>query len=879
MENLNFNSLNVDDSGRVTFSGLSSGIDFEAAVDAIIAARRIPIDTLETRIVENADKITALEDLRLVLGTFQTAVSKLYGQVNFGNTNDIFQGKEAFATSARIDSGTATAAGTLMGVTVDNSAATGSHTIEVLQTAKAHKLSSDQASSLSTALGLTTGDSFTINGVTIITDADDTIQDLRDRINNANTGTGATEVTASIVSVSDTEHYLLLTGDKTGSTITLTDTSGTPLDTIGILTGASIKNELQTPQSARLYADGLLDQTNTLYESSLQTATTVQVGSNGTLTFTRDSDSAALGTVVYTSTDTLQDLADAITAGITDVTATVVTDGAGVRLEITAVAGTSITESGGGTAIDDLGIDNKRREITRTSNTIDDLFTGITLSLFQAEQGTTITLDIEQDLSGLKTEIANFVEAYNALRQVINAHRQINAATGEADDETGVLFSSSALSEITNRLANVFGAGAQGVGSDYQVLSQIGINFVDVNQTDPLLAETLEIDEGALDKALLNNADEVRRLFAFDFTTDDARVSLLTFNGSTTYSASGYTLNIQPASGDNLLQYSEQADNAYWTANEVTVSADVIDGPNGATTAEGLIGSIVLGTHYVTNTAAETVTIGTNYIYSTYVKAGDKDQVRIAFNGAGFGGVSIGADFNLATGALISNDVGIDATNIENVGNGWYRVSIKATAAATGDAFVETYSRDNALGTSFSGDGATINTHVFGAQLQEVTTETTPGDYIVTTNAARLGVVASANINGPADGSDDGTVTLTDNTLVVISGDAEGLQLFQSGLNFTIAVQLDFTVGVGTSLFFETDQMLDPTTGVVDAEIDQLTDQNTLSQSRVDEMLERLEIRRQNLLERFIKMEVAIARANSIMASIKNMTDAFFANR
>ena len=107
MESLNFNSLNVDDSGRVTFSGLSSGIDFEAAVDAIMAARRIPVDTLETRIIETTDKITALEDLRLLLGNFQTSVSKLYGQVSFGNTNDIFEGKQAFASSSRIDGGTA----------------------------------------------------------------------------------------------------------------------------------------------------------------------------------------------------------------------------------------------------------------------------------------------------------------------------------------------------------------------------------------------------------------------------------------------------------------------------------------------------------------------------------------------------------------------------------------------------------------------------------------------------------------------------------------------------------------------------------------------------------------------------------------------------
>ena len=158
-----------------------------------------------------------------------------------------------------------------------------------------------------------------------------------------------------------------------------------------------------------MYADGLLDQTNTIYESDFQTAATATPDTGGTLTFTRDSDSANLGNIVYTNADDLTAIAADITASITDVTATVVTDGAGVRLEITGAAGFSMSDTGG--AITDLGIDNKRREIQRDSNTIDDLFNGVTLSLFQAEAGTTIDLDIERNLNQIKTSIASFVDA------------------------------------------------------------------------------------------------------------------------------------------------------------------------------------------------------------------------------------------------------------------------------------------------------------------------------------------------------------------------------------------------------------------------------------------------------------------------------------
>jgi len=124
---LNLNSLTVDANGRVSFSGISSGIDFRSVVDSMIAARRIPVDTLETKVADNADKITALEDLRTNLDALKLALSNLRGAVSFGNVNDIFASKQAFATTSRLDGTLASAAGNLIGVTVTNAAAAGTH--------------------------------------------------------------------------------------------------------------------------------------------------------------------------------------------------------------------------------------------------------------------------------------------------------------------------------------------------------------------------------------------------------------------------------------------------------------------------------------------------------------------------------------------------------------------------------------------------------------------------------------------------------------------------------------------------------------------------------------------------------------------------------
>lgn len=968
MEPINLNNLSVDANGRVSFSGLSSGIDLEGTVDAIIAARRIPVDRLEATVEANSEKISALKDLRTILETMRTSLSRLFGQVSFGNASDIFSGKQAFASSSRVDGLPASAAGNLVGVTVANSAAAGNHTVEILQTAKSHKISSDQQSSSTTALGFSSGDQFTItsdklrtsfesrvtsagtdplggssggtltfidaNGTTIgtvaylttdtladfataitnnvtgvtatventsngvrlkiigteefrisetgagnvLTDweigvkkfnvtSSTTLVDLRDLINQANTGSNATGVNASVVTVTSSESYLVLTAADTGVTMTLGDTSGTPLADIGILTGASIKNQLQAPQNAQLYADGILDQTDLNYESDFQTSSSVEVGSAGTLTFA----GGASGAVAYLATDTLSTLATKINAAVTGATAQVVSDGAGVRLEITGPAAFTFSETGGGTAITDLGIDNARKVITRSSNTIDDLFTGVTLSVFAAEKGTTISLDIEQDLSQVKTEIFSFVEAYNAMRQFVNGNRLFDTATGELDENSGVLAKSQALSTVSSQLSQIIGIGVAGVDPSFSVLSQIGVNFVDLTQEDPLLAENLEIDEATLDSVLLSNADDVRKLFSFDLTTSDPRITLLSFTGETQYSATGYALNLQPSSGENLLLFSEQADNAYWTATRSAVSADAILAPDNTTTADGLIADATNDTHFLTTTAPESFTVGENYIFSTYVKAGDRNNARIAFNGAAFGGAPIGADFDLVAGTVQSSDAGISDANITDVGNGWYRVSIKAAAVATDTANLERYAKDAT--TTFTGDGSTVSSYFWGAQLENVTTETTPGGYLTTTASTVTGVTATANIDGTADGADDGSVSVTGNVISVLSGNAKGLQLFFSSLDFTSTTQLDLTVGIGAQMYFKLGALLDVTTGIIDGEIDELTDQNTLNNERITEMLDRLEIQRQNLLERYIAMETAIASANRIMDSLKQTTD------
>jgi len=565
---INLNNLAVDANGRVSFSGLSSGIDFKTAVDNIIAAKSIPVDKLDNRLTENDEKVTALKSLRTLLTTLQGSLSSLRGAITFQGSGDTFKAKEAFASTSRTDGVAPTAAASLIGVSVGNTAAATDHSVEIRQIATAHKFGSDVQASQVTALGFS--GSFYISGVdnsALITISEtDTLLDVRDRINGANTGASATGVSANVVQLSTDSFTLVVSADKTGKTIDLSESGGTVLRDIGILNSdKTFTNEYQKAQNARLTVDGLTDKDR--YESDLVSSTATLSTLASGVTFPA-SFQITVGTDTVTvsgiaSTDTLSDMATKINAeiqanGVTvrssNTQATVETYNDGVRLVMTNTSGEAISLTDTGGLLGALGVDNDL-VVERDSNTIDDLLQGITLTLFGTEEGTTIRLSIDQDLSKVKTSIQDFVSAYNDLKKFLNQNNDFDPETGQKNENATAIFRSSTIREVTQRISRSLGIGLSGESSSlaYTVLGQIGINFVDNNSLDDSdLNDTLEIDEPTLDETLLNNFDDVQKLFAFNFSPSDSRISLVGFNSSTQYQEGGYTLNLTYGASDAL---------------------------------------------------------------------------------------------------------------------------------------------------------------------------------------------------------------------------------------------------------------------------------------------------------------------------------------
>jgi len=1043
---LNLNGLTIDSSGRVSFSGLSSGIDFQKVVDAIIAARQVPVDRLQTEVDARKEKIAAINELKSLLAALQTSVSKLYGSPSFGNTNDAFEAKSAFAATSRTDGVTPSAAASLVGVTLSNSAVAGSHTLEVLRVASAHKVASTSVASTSATLGAELGladGSFDLNGETIEVFAADTILELRDRINAANKGANATGVTASVVSVGTSEHLLVLTADDTGAAneMTVANETGGVLASLGVSAdgGASFVNELQVGLDARLKADGLKDldrfETDTLGSPSVALSNYISTApATGSFTVTIGGNAQVIN--YDAATDTLTSLRDDINTAFGSAVASIETDPFGARLVIDG-AGSTVTTTDTNGLLADLGMDNDQ-VIVRSSNTVSDLFTGVTLSLYNAEEGTKITIQVEQDLAQVKGQIQGFVDAYNAVRQFINAQNATDPTTGLKSEEAGPLFASTLLRDVQSKIANLVGNGVTGVDQNFSVLAQAGIKFVNnAILLDPTLKDTLEIDATKLDNALLNNPADVRKLFGFDFSSSSPKVTLVGFSGKTAYNANGYTVNIAyeksydsdqidptttftqvdaetggPASdGISAITFAESVASgnafrySYDSATEdltvvnlttgtsqtidITAALDAVAGAgqelgagetaainfsnlgvtitlsgdagftraadidNGTlstagldpgttmtggavtvpasgmdkTTVDALIaagaynpatGLLTLGVtssgagevHFDTaagikfavdggavaaDISATDLDDGTAHTVGVYVNDGTSDVLvgtvnftTLASTAAGSGSVTIDLGTGLIAETSVTEDGDTAMSDYLAIADGSFEIHDGTGLLGTvnylaGDSLNElatAISAINGVTATVASASGTFAIEIKSDTNDALTFQNDTGGLIAALNVTDKGdAIFSANIGGSSSGADDGSATVSGNTITATAQTgADGLQLFYSGNNDIASVDVNFTTGFASGLFFSLGDLL-AGSGNVEAELDTLNAQNETADERIEQMLVRLEIKRDTLLAKFQAMELAMATANRILESIQASTDALFNNQ
>jgi hypothetical protein len=222
------------------------------------------------------------------------------------------------------------------------------------------------------------------------------------------------------------------------------------------------------------------------------------------------------------------------------------------------------------------------------------------------------------------------------------------------------------------------------------------------------------------------------------------------------YSTGSPALLVEPQR-TNLLQRSEEFDNAYWTKTAATISANATTSADGNNNADKLIENSATASHLIERTQTG-ITSGTTYSLSIFAK---KSERNFAVLGV-FTGESKQIFVNLTTGAVTSTAGTWVSTLVQELSNGWFRITGVFTAAST-TIYPFFAISNNGTSLSYLGDG-TSGIFIYGAQLEA---GAYPTSYIPTTSASvtrNADVISKTGISSLI-GQTEGTIFFEGNVL------------------------------------------------------------------------------------------------------------------
>ncbi len=240
------------------------------------------------------------------------------------------------------------------------------------------------------------------------------------------------------------------------------------------------------------------------------------------------------------------------------VTASVVTDTSGARLVIkgqtgaanrfdlnvgsggatpeltrftTTASGTHLTESQAATnAIIRMdGVD-----ASFGSNSVRDLFPGVTLNLVSAKPGTTISLGFNRPTDAITQAVNDYVSAYNQLRGELNTAM----AVGSGGSGQGPLYGNSAIKQMQRQLQQITSTALSAYPDGPRTLAEIGVS---TGQDG-----TLSVDSTRLSKSLATYPDAVEAMFNPGQRSDNPLIKITSTFGSA--KPGTYAVNITSAS-------------------------------------------------------------------------------------------------------------------------------------------------------------------------------------------------------------------------------------------------------------------------------------------------------------------------------------------
>jgi flagellar hook-associated protein 2 len=185
--------------------------------------------------------------------------------------------------------------------------------------------------------------------------------------------------------------------------------------------------------------------------------------------------------------------------------------------------------------------------ITRNTNDVSDVLTGVTFDLLQATpSGTSLNVSIGTDTDQIATALQTFVTDYNAFRDDVIA-QQATSSDGTASS-TAVLFGDSTMREVMTQIEQVLGGSVGGL-----TMSDLGLSFNEKNE--------LELDTGTLSSVLTSNLSGVATLLSAQTKTSTSQLSVV----NTGTSPESFTLDLTVDSTGALSGASVGGDSSLFT--------------------------------------------------------------------------------------------------------------------------------------------------------------------------------------------------------------------------------------------------------------------------------------------------------------------------
>jgi flagellar capping protein FliD len=806
--------------------GIGSGILTTALVDDLVAAERSSVDLrLTAQKTEFEAEISAFGALTSALENLRTATSLL---TKPGAMDAIV------ATSS--DSSALTA-------TVSSVAESGNFSVTIDKLAQSHSLATGAYSAITDVIGTgeltfrfgtttfagTDYDAFSRDtdklSKTLVVDAsNNTLASLRESINSADFG-----VSASIVD-DGTGFRLLLATEDTGVSnsmeISVANDAGSGLKALAFnsdYNGAAAVGAITADGGTDLSAG--IDFSATPATFSLQVGavpnidvtvnidTTQDLGGGGnTSEDNRIAIQAGLDTALIAAGLSAGDVVasiDAVTAGVVFTT---LGTGSSETIEVTADNGVLGLNTALGSRYGSNGSMSQTQAaqaaafsvnglaITRETNQVAGVISGVTLNLASADSGTTVNLSLGQDSVALTAKVQGFVDSFNELKVISDELSKFEVDSGEK----GILLGDATLRGINTRMRSIMNSVVSGIkDSNFRSLSEVGIY---TNQNNNFL---LELDVAKFDAAVESNPDGIRSLFSTNTNSTDPLIEVIN-TGSTTLpgdyaveitrlASQGVYYGVADATFDNSITVDDNNDTFVISVNGTdsgSVTLTQGDYASGALMAQEL--QLRINNDTAISAAGESVTVNYDELEHRFEFSSSKYGATSAIS---FSSESVDTVATLGLGAAAgSSIVGLDVAGTINgevaTGNGQLlRASEGALAAKPG--FVSGLPSASPSVTSDGGVDYQFAVTVDGETSGTVTLAA--GTYA---DGAAMAVALSSAINGGLAATGKSVTVDYDaglNTFGVISS-STGIA---SSVNFTslggsLASAFGLAVGAGT---------------------------------------------------------------------------------